>query len=110
MLYAHATTKTSKTVTVVPCDKPIIVWLPTESSSASSEFTADTFGKWVRSRETPPAVGDSNKNVECGGVLRPCFEVTWVAVEKKLKPVNQNPLCLFTINLMNLAAKSVTSV
>ena len=107
-IYGHATTKTTKTVKVVPCDKPIIVWSPHESSSASSEFTADTFGKWLCSRETP-AVGDV-KVVECKGLLRPCFEVTWVAVEKKLKPVNHNPLCLFTINPMMLAAKSVMSV
>ena len=91
---------------VLPCDKPCIVWSPHGSSSASSEFTADTFGKWLHSREAPePAVGD-----ECKGVLRPCFEMTWVSAEKMLKPVRQNPLCLFTINPIMLAAKEVVSL
>ena len=110
-IYGQATTKTSKTVKVVPCDKPCIVWSPRESSSASpasSEFTADTFGKWLCSREAP-AVGDE-KVVECKGVLRPCFEVASVSAEKMLKPVNTNPLCLFTINPMMLAAKAVVSL
>ena len=107
-IYGHTTTKTSKTVKVVPCDKPCIVWSPHESSSASSEFTADTFGKWLCSREAP-AVGDV-KVVECKGVLRPCFEVTWVATDKMLKPVRQNPLCLFTIAPIMLAAKEVVSL
>ena len=107
-IYGHATTKTTKTVKVVPCDTPRIVWSPNAESSASSEFTADTFGKWLCSREAP-AVGDV-KVVECKGVLRPCFEVTWVSAEKMLKPVNKNPLCLFTINPMTLTAKEVVSL
>ena len=108
MIYGHATTKTTKTVKVLPCDKPCIVWSPHESSSVSSEFTADTFGKWLRSREAP-AVGDV-KVIECKGVLCPCFEMTWVSTEKMLKPVRQNPLCLFTINSIMLAAKEVVSL
>ena len=109
-VYGHATTKTSKTVKVLPCDKPCIVWSPHQSSSAGSEFTADTFGKWLCSREQS-AVGDVNV-IECKGVLRPCFEVTWVAMatDKMLKPVSNNPLCLFTINPMMLAAKEVVSL
>ena len=107
-IYGHATTKTTKTVKVVPCDKPKIVWSPNAESLASSEFTADTFGKWLCSREAP-AVGDV-KVVECKGVLRPCFEVTWVSMEKMRMPVNNTSLFLFTINPIMLAAKEVVSL
>ena len=78
-IYGHATTKITKTVKVVPCDKPCIVWSPLQSSS---KFTADTFGTWLRSREEP-AVGDV-KCIDLNGLLRPCFEVAWVHAEKML--------------------------
>ena len=104
-IYGHATTKTAKTVKVVPSDKPCIVWSPHQSSS---EFTADSFGTWLRSREES-AVGDV-KGIECKGLLRPCFEVTFVNAEKMLKPVGKNPLCFFTISAVMLSVKEVVSL
>ena len=89
-IYGHATTKATKTAKIRPCEKPIIVWAPVEAASAGSEFTADTFARWLHSREEQD-VG-SGKAIECKGALRPCFEVTWVPAEKMLKPVGKNPL------------------
>jgi len=105
-IYGHSTTKTTKTVKVVPCDKPCIVWSPKQSGS---EFTADTFGQWLRSREEP-AGDDVMKGIVLKGLLRPCFEVTWVHAERMSKPVNKNPLCLVTISQVMLSAREVVSL
>ena len=108
-VYGHATTRTARTVRIVPSDKPCIVWAPRQRTP-DTEFNADNFGQWLRSREAP-AVGDSTKvNIECMGLLRPCFEVTFVHSEKMLKPIRQNPLCLFTINAVSLNSKQVVSL
>ena len=118
-LYAHATTKASKATRVVPSDKPRIFWCPSQAEPAKdAPFSSDSMGQWLRSREDPqetPASGGNQgvRSVECHGLLRPCFEVSFCSMEKSLKPPaskNANPMCLFLINPLHLQSKHVCSL
>ena len=104
----HATTRTAKTVKVVPADKPCVVWSPSQIA-LEKEFKADNIGQWLRSGEESSADGVKGA-MECKGLLRPCFEVTFVHADKMLKPIDKHPLCFFTINVLLLSSREVVSL
>ena len=102
LLYGHSVTRGSRAVKITP-NPEAVSWVPLELSSPDN-FSADTLGHWMLSRESKTSLG-----CECGGLTRCAFRVE-VAQADMLEPGAEshfNALHLFTKKGFKLKPKGI---